>query len=147
MERYFFSSTLLVPMPKPDSGYTFCWVGTLHCENNTINVITINTGNKANFQSVLKKDLAELMHLRRQGSREIGHLKLAGQPVDENINRMRSIKKQIRFVKRTLFELSDSVYVKRPEQPLLDIVGQKLQTGLTPDKVIYLSGVSYIEKI
>lgn len=127
--------------------YTFYQAGTLYCENNTINVLALNAGNKASFQPVLKKDLANLLHLRRQGSREIGRLKLAGHPVAENINRMQNIKNQIRFVKRTLLKLSDNIYIKRPEQPLLDIVGQKLQIRLTYENVVYLCGLSHIEKI
>ena len=147
MEKYFFSSTLLVPMRKTDSPYTFCWLGTLRNENETVEIIAFNCDGKSDFQPMLKKDLVELMHLRRQGSREIGQLKSTGQPVEENIARMRNIKKQIRFIKRTLFELSEPVYVKRPQQPMLDIVAQKLQITLTPESVTYLSGVSRIDKV
>lgn len=146
MEKYFFSSTLLVPMPKTEN-YTFFWAGTLRSTDETVEIIAFNCDDKSKFQPLLESDLKALKHLRRQGSREIGQLKLNGQPVEENIARLRNIKNQIRFIKRTLFELSNSVYIKRPPLPMLDIVAQKLQITLTPESVTYLSGVSRIDKV
>ena len=146
MEKYFFSSTLLVPMPKAEN-YTFFWAGTLRSTNETVEIIAFNCDDKSKFQPILESDLKTLKHLRRQGSREIGHLKLSEQPTDKDITRMRNIKNQIRFIKRTLFELSDSVYIKRPPLPMLDIIAQKLPVKLAPENVIYLSGVSRIDKV
>lgn len=147
MEKIFLTSTLLVPMPKAESKYTFYWAGTMRSEVETVYIILFNSSNKADFQPMLHKDLRALMQLRRKGSREIGSLKHNGQPVEENIARMRNIKNQIRFIKKTLFELANDVYIKHPQQPLLDIVAKKMQTCLTPEKVIYISGVSRIEKV
>lgn len=146
MDTYFFSGTLLIPFPKADSEYTFCWLGTVNCTRNKVEVIAFNTDNPCQFRPLMEEYLAKLMRMRRQGSIKIGQLKFANEPVEESIANMRRIKNQIRFIKRTLFEMTTSVYVKRPEQPLLDIVAQNLRIRLTPADVIYTSGVSRVEK-
>lgn len=146
METFFFSSTLLVPFPKADSDYTFCWLGTINSERNKVEVIVFNTDNTCQFKPILEKYLAKLMLMRRRGSIKIGQLKFANEPIEKELMQMQRIKNQIRFIKRTLFEMATSIYVKHPVQPLLDIVAQNLHIKLTPQDVIYTSGVSRVEK-
>lgn len=126
-----FQGTLLVPVEVWVSPCNFLWTGSLHSSDTTVDVIAFNTSKKDDFARLLQENLDAL---RKQ------------EPSDRILN-------QISFIERTLSEMSDSVFIKRPEESLLEAASRQVsdfmrrggvyvQPHLTRDNTIYLAGVS-----
>lgn len=126
-----FRGTLLVPVEAWAFSCNFLWTGSLHSSDATVNVIAFNSSKKDDFSRLLQENLDAL---RKQ------------EPSDCILN-------QISFIERTLSEMSDSVFIKRPEESLLEAAsklvsdfmrkrGVHVQPRLTRDNTIYLAGVS-----
>lgn len=107
------------------------WTGSLYSSDTTVDVIAFNTSKKDDFARLLQENLDAL---RKQ------------EPSDRILN-------QISFIERTLSEMSDSVFIKRPEESLLEAASRQVsdfmrrggvyvQPHLTRDNTIYLAGVS-----
>ena len=126
-----FQGTLLVPVEVWVSPCNFLWTGSLHSSDATVNVIAFNSSQKDDFSRLLQENLDAL---RKQ------------KPSDCILN-------QISFIECTLSEMSDSVFIKRPEESLLEAAskqvsdfmrkrGVHVQPRLTGDNTIYLAAVS-----
>lgn len=144
-----FASTFLVPMPKQDNNYSFYWLGTLENENERVDIIAFNCDNKNGFIPLLKSDLSKLLHLRRQGSKDVAKMKIAGEVYKAKLQEMRNIKRQIRFIERTIAEMNNPVFVKSPSEYLLKTVSNKLKAvsnklQLTRENTIYITRIDRI---
>lgn len=131
-----FQGTLLVPVANMDSQCKFLWLGTLNAPDNQVYVIAFKTDNPENFVPMMEEDLKVLQAMEQTDG----------------------IKRQINFIEKTLEEVSEPVFVKVPEQPMLDAAqslveralwqnGQRLSVRFTRDNTIYTSGVVYANKV
>ena len=143
-ENYYFKSTLLISRPMSEGGYTFAWLGSLHAPGETVDVIAFNCKSSSDFRPMMEKDLAELKCLKRKGSKEVSVMKASGVDFGQQVEQMRNLKKQIRFIKRTLTEMSNPVFVKTPPKELLDVVSQQARVSLNAENVVYVKGISHI---
>ncbi len=97
-------------------------------ENNEVFVIVFKAENKDEFVPLLEKDLKILQDMEQTDS----------------------VKRQIAFIEKTLSETKNPVFVKVPDQQMLDaaqgIVSQYLRSDnypvrFTKENVIYTSGI------
>lgn len=125
-----FHGTLLVPAATMNSVCNFLWLGTLTAPDNQVDVIAFKTDKPDDFVPMLEKDLACLKDMEQTDG----------------------IKGQIAFIEKTLQEIADPVFVKVPEQPMLDAAQNLVANALwrnrdslsvrfTRDNTIYTSGV------
>ena len=131
-----FQGTLLVPVANMNSQCNFIWLGTLNAQDNQVYVIAFKTDKPENFVPMMEEDLKVLQSMEQTDG----------------------IKRQINFIEKTLEEVSEPVFVKVPEQPMLDAAqslveralwqnGQRLSVRFTRDNTIYTSGVVYANKV
>ena len=131
-----FQGTLLVPVANMNSQCNFLWLGTLNAPDNQVYVIAFKTNKPENFVPMMEEDLKVLQSMEQTDG----------------------IKQQINFIEKTLKEVSEPVFVKVPEQPMLDAAqelvdkalwknGQRLSVRFTRDNTIYTSGVVYANKV
>lgn len=122
--------TLLVPVENLQSNCNFMWVGTLNSSNNHVDVIAFKTAKKDDFVSLMKADVESL------------------QTMEQTPN----VKAQLNYIDKLLEEISEPIWVKIPEQLLLDAAnslvseyqrrsGASLTVGFTRENTIYTSGV------
>ncbi len=122
--------TLLVPVENLQSNCNFMWVGTLNSSNNHVDVIAFKTAKKDDFVSLMKADAESL------------------QTMEQTPN----VKAQLNYIDKLLEEISEPIWVKIPEQLLLDAAnslvseyqrrsGASLTAGFTRENTIYTSGV------
>ncbi len=133
-----FESTLLVPAgDNIGCGLNFFWAGDVSSPDNTVHVIMFKTDKKDDFVSLMEQDLKELKNRALQTD---------------------SIKNQIVWIEKMLNEVSDSVWVKQPEQPMLEVAqkmvsnillkqGRYLTHQLTKENTIYTSGVTAMYEV
>lgn len=123
--------TLLVPVENLQSNCNFIWVGTLNSSNNHVDVIAFKTAKKDDFVSLMKAD-AEFLQTMEQTP---------------------NVKAQLNYINMLLKEISEPIWVKIPEQLLLDTAnslvenyqhrsGASLTVCFTKDNTIYTSGVA-----
>ncbi len=143
-ENYYFKSTLLISNPMSDRNYTFVWLGSLHAPDEKVDVIAFNCNSSSDFRPMMEKDLVELKRLKRIGSKEVSVMKASGVNFETKVEEMRNLKRQIRFIKRILIEMSNSVFVKTPPKELLDVVSRQARVGLNAENVVYVKGISHI---
>lgn len=122
--------TLLVPVENLQSNCNFIWVGTLNSSSNHVDVVAFKTAKKDDFVSLMKAD-AEVLQTMEQTP---------------------NVKAQLSYIDRLLGEISEPIWVKVPEQLLLDAAtrlvreyqrrsGASLTAGFTRENTIYTSGV------
>ena len=131
MERYFFHSTLLVPVKDMKSSVNFFWAGTLKSENERVDVIAFKTDKKDDFVPMMKADIEVLQKMEQTDK----------------------IKAQLDFITDTFEKMAQPVFVKVPNNMLLQVAqdlmkqvlwknGQYLPLSFTPDNTVFISGVS-----
>ena len=127
-KKFHFQGTLLVPSKNIETSLNFFWAGSLKAENNEVFVIVFKSENKDEFVPLLEKDLKILQDMEQTDS----------------------VKRQIAFIEKTLSETKNPVFVKVPDQQMLDaaqgIVSQYLRSDnypvrFTKENVIYTSGI------
>ena len=127
-KKFHFQGTLLVPVKNIKTCLNFFWAGTLKAENNEVFVIVFKAENKDEFVPLLQKDL-KILHGKEQTD---------------------SVKQQIAFIQKTLSETKNPVFIKVPNQQILDtaqrLVSQYLRNDnypvrFTRENVIYTSGI------
>ena len=127
-----FSGNLLVPVGN-NIKFNFAWLGSISNSDNTVNIIAFKSNNKEDFINLMKEDLEELNKLEATDN----------------------VVAQINWIKSILAEVSNTVMVKKPEQPMLDAVNEVVSDMLyrqgivfnqrfTPENTIYTSGISGI---
>lgn len=125
-----FQGTLLVPVEKLNGKCSFFWAGTLTSSDNRVDIIVFKANRKEDFVPLMEKDLEVLKEMEQTDG----------------------IKSQVAFIEKTLREVGDSLFVKTPEQPMLDaaqnLVSQVLRRNgdympvrFSKDNTIYTSGV------
>ena len=130
--RVMFSGNLLVPVGN-NINLNFVWLGSISNSDNTVQIIAFKSNNREDFINLMKEDLEELNKLEATDN----------------------VVAQINWIKSTLAEVSNSVMVKKPEQPMLDAAnkvvsdmlyrqGRNFNQRFTPENVIYTSGISGI---
>ena len=130
-----FSSNRLVPVGE-SINLNFIWLGTLNSPDNTVYVIGFKTDKKEDFISLMNADLKALKEK---------------EPND-------SITSQIQWIEKMLTEVTDSVWVKTPEQTMLDVAnkmindalrgqGKYINTRFTAENTIYTSGVTSMREV
>ena len=130
-----FSSNLLVPVGE-SINLNFIWLGTLSSPDNTVYVIGIKTDKKEDFISLMNADLKALKEK---------------EPND-------SITSQIQWIEKMLAEVTDDVFIKNPEQSMLNAATQMIYDALrrqgkyfdgkfTVENTIYTSGVSFMREV
>ena len=128
-QRVMFSGNLLVPVGN-NIKLNFVWLGSISNSDNTVQIIAFKSNNREDFINLMKEDLEELSKL---------------EPTD-------NVVAQIKWINNTLAEVSNSVMVKKPEQPMLDAAnkvvsdmlyrqGRNFNQRFTPENVIYTSGI------
>ena len=131
-QRVMFSGNLLVPVGN-NIKFNFAWLGTVSNSDNTVQIIAFKSNNREDFINLMKEDLEELNKLEATDN----------------------VVAQINWIKSTLAEVSNSVMVKKPEQPMLDAANKVVSDMLyrqgivfnqrfTPENTIYTSGISGI---
>ncbi len=122
--KFRFQGTLLVPVKNIETSLN----GSLKAENNEVFVIVFKAENKDEFVPLLEKDLKILQDMEQTDS----------------------VKQQIAFIEKTLSETKNPVFIKVPDQQMLDvaqgIVSQYLRNNnypvrFTRENVIYTSGI------
>ena len=124
-----FSGNLLVPV-SDNIDLNFLWLGTLNAPDNTVYVIGFKSDKKEDFVPLMEADLKMLKEK---------------EPCD-------SITAQIQWIQKMLTEVSDSIWVKTPEKPMLDAAnkmvndalrrqGKYIDLNFTEENTIYTSGV------
>lgn len=130
-----FQGTLLVPVGN-NIDLNFLWLGTLNAPDNTVHVIGFKSDSKDEFIPLMQKDLEVLK---------------AKEPCD-------NITAQIQWIEKILSEVTDSVWVKTPEQTMLDVAnkmindalrgqGKYINTRFTAENTIYTSGVTSMHEV
>lgn len=128
--RVALNGTLLVPVGNTIN-LNFVWLGTLRSSDNTVQVIGLKSNNKEDFINLLDEDLETLKKQEPSNN----------------------IQAQIGWIEKTLAEISDSVFVKKPEKEMLEAAqnmvseslrwnGKYLPERFSPENVIYTSGCS-----
>lgn len=131
-QRVIFSGNLLVPVGN-NIKLNFVWLGSISNSDNTVQIIALKSNNREDFINLMKEDLEELNKLEMTDN----------------------VVAQIKWINNTLAEVSNSVMVKRPEQPMLDAANKVVSDILyrqgivfnqrfTPENTIYTSGISGI---
>jgi hypothetical protein len=131
-QRVMFSGNLLVPVGN-NINLNFVWLGSISNSYNTVQIIAFKSNNREDFINLMKEDLEELNKLEATDN----------------------VVAQINWIKSTLAEVSNSVMVKKPEQPMFDAANKVVYDVLyrqgivfnqwfTPENVIYTSGISGI---
>jgi len=131
-QRVIFSGNLLVSVGN-NIDFNFVWLGSISNSDNTVQIIAFKSNNKEDFINLMKEDLEALRKL---------------EPTD-------NVVAQIKWINNTLAEVSNSVMVKEPEQPMLDAAskvvsdmlyrqGRNFNQRFTTQNVIYTSGISGI---
>ena len=131
-QRVMFSGKLLVPVGNTIN-LNFVYLGSISNSDNTVQIIAFKSNNREDFINLMKEDLEELNKLEATDN----------------------VVAQINWIKSTLAEVSNSVMVKKPEQPMLDAAnkvvsdmlyrqGRNFNQRFTPENVIYTSGISGI---
>ena len=131
-QRVMFSGNLLVPVGN-NIKFNFAWLGSISNSDNTVQIIAFKSNNREDFINLMKEDLEELNKLEATDN----------------------VVAQINWIKSTLAEVSNSVMVKKPEQPMLDAANKVVYDVLyrqgivfnqrfTPENTIYTSGISGI---
>lgn len=112
--KFRFQGTLLVPVKNIETSLNFFWAGSLKAENNEVFVIVFKAENKDEFVPLLEKDLKILQDMEQTDS----------------------VKQQIAFIEKTLSETKNPVFIKVPDQQMLDvaqgIVSQYLRNNNYP---------------
>lgn len=117
-----------MPVKNIETSLNFFWAGSLKAENNEVFVIVFKAENKDEFVPLLEKDLKILQDMEQTDS----------------------VKQQIAFIEKTLSETKNPVFIKVPDQQMLDvaqdIVSQYLRNNnypvrFTRENVIYTSGI------
>lgn len=136
------AGTLLIPIVQHcNRNYTFAWVGTMHSNQEDVNVIAFNDADKNKFYGIMEKDFSVLKQLKQEGTREIAILKKQNRDIFPKHQEMRNIKNQMKFIKQTLSQMNCSVYHKTPHKEMLEIISRKTGTNLHGGNVIYLAGL------
>ena len=131
-QRVIFSGNLLVPVGN-NIKLNFVWLGSISNSDNTVQIIALKSNNREDFINLMKEDLEELNKLEMTDN----------------------VVAQIKWINNTLAEVSNSVMVKKPEQPMLDAANKVVSDMLyrqgivfnqrfTPENTIYTSGISGI---
>ena len=131
-QRVMFSGNLLVPVGN-NIKFNFAWLGSISNSDNTVQIIAFKSNNREDFINLMKEDLEELNKLEATDN----------------------VVAQIKWINNTLAEVSNSVMVKKPEQPMLDAANKVVYDVLyrqgivfnqrfTPENTIYTSGISGI---
>lgn len=97
--KFRFQGTLLVPVKNIETSLNFFWAGSLKAENNEVFVIVFKAENKDEFVPLLEKDLKILQDMEQTDS----------------------VKQQIAFIEKTLSETKNPVFIKVPDQQMLDV--------------------------
>ncbi len=120
-EKYLFAGTLLVCDTNLSANCTFLWLGTLVSTNNKVDIIAFRTNSPADFKPMLEKDLATLKDMEQTGN----------------------VKAQISYIEQILRQMSDIIFVKKPDKALLESAAKYFKLSkLTADDTVYLSGVT-----
>lgn len=130
-----FSGNLLVPVGNAIN-LNFIWLGTIKAADNTVYVIGFKSDKKDDFIPLMEADLKELKAMKST----------------------QEIEAQINWIGKMLSEVSNSIWVKTPEQPMLDAAhkmvtealrrqGHRLDQQFTRENTIYTSGVISMREV
>ncbi len=129
MEKYHFTSTLLVPAPE-FAGKDFRWIDTItgqFANGNTeeVHVLVFNVKEKGEIKPMLESELKRLQKLD------------APEEIDTH---------NMAFIETTLREIESGIYEHKAPDALMKAISHSAGKEFKANDVIYLSGISRISR-